>query len=113
MQLRRAGVEHVRSFDDGVEERPFSSMSAVSFDGVSSHPCASASAENTPGIVVPEVCGVVLVAGQRHSKGRQHLLVGEKVQGLRVGEHAIEIEDNGADHPDRRKLKGDSGCAEL
>ena len=49
-------------------------------------------------VVVPEVSRVVVVFAELDAFRRQHVAEGGEVQRFAVGDHAVEVEDDGSDH---------------
>ena len=61
-------------------------------------PRSRAIASNAPDIVESEVAVVVLAFGERDAAFGEHVAEGAEVQRLAVGDHAVEVEHDRADH---------------
>ena len=87
--------EHVGRADRGGRTLGISPRSGLAFLPRQNASLSSLPAAGTPVGRRSRDTRVVVLAGELHAECAEHFLVGQQVQRLRVGQHAIEVEDYG------------------
>ena len=91
-------IQHVPPGYERVEHAAFLFDEGVELAGIERPVARLGHGLEHPGVVVPQVTRVVLLARERKADGFENFLIRAQMQRFGVDQHAVEVEDDRRDH---------------